>query len=337
MSTPPLTGPIDKLAAASGQSDLAPESALELLVALTEEEDAEIRRHAHTTLFSWGEEELKALLKRRGTSPEVLAYFLSQDHLRPELLPTVLSNRSTPADAVAELAGIADMDTIKIMLDNIERLRTQALVALKNNPSYMTLYENRSALNEDGFVFEPNLLEMLIIEAKMEDERLGVHGLSDEEIEEHDKTIAEAEATGDEEKKHQSIYAKVAKMSVSQKVQAALKGGKEERMMLIRDSSKVVTRAVLGSPKITDSEIENIANAKNVSDEVLRMVSTTRKFMKSYAVVRNLCNNPRTPLDVGMQLLNRLIVTDVKAVSNNKNVSETIRKMAKKMSEQKKN
>jgi hypothetical protein len=333
MSTPP----IDKLAAASGQSDLAPESALELLVALTEEEDAEIRRHAHTTLASWTEEQLKPLLKRRGTSPEVLCYFLSQDHLRPELLPTVLANRATPANAIAELATVADMDTIKIMLDNIERLRTLALVALKNNPSYMTLYNNRSALNDEGFVFEPNLLEMLIIEARLEDERFGIIGLSDEEIEEHDRAIAEAEATGDEEKKHESIYAKVAKMSVSQKVQAALKGGKEERQMLIRDSSKVVTRAVLGSPKITDSEIENISNAKNVSDEVLRMIAMTRKFMKSYAVVRNLANNPRTPLDIGLNLLSRLIITDVRAVANNKNVSETIRKSAKKMSDQKKN
>ena len=223
MSTPP----IDKLAAASGQTDLAPESALELLVALTEEEDAEIRRQAHTTLASWTEEQLKPLLKRRGTSADVLCYFLNQDHLRLELLPTVLANRSTPQDAVTELASVADMQAIKVMLDNIERLRTQALVALKNNASYLTLYENRSALNEDGFVFEPNLLEMLIIEARLEDERFGIVGLSDEEIEEHDKAIAEADATGDEEKKHQSIYAKIAKMSVSQKVQAALRAARK--------------------------------------------------------------------------------------------------------------
>lgn len=331
MSTPP----IDKLAAASGQTDLAPENALELLVALTDDEDAQIRRQAHTTLSTWEQEKLRPLLKRRGTSPEVLCYFLSEDHMRPELLPTVLANRSTPQIAIAELATIADMETIKIMLDNIERLRTNALVALKNNAAYMTLYETRSAIADDGFVFEPNLLEMLIIEARLEDERTGTVGLTDEEIEEHDKAIQEAEKTGDEEKKHMSIYAKIAKMSVSQKVQAALKGGKEERQILIRDSSKVVTRAVLGSPKITDSEIENISNAKNVSDEVLRMISQTRKFMKTYAVIRNLANNPRTPIDVGLPLLNRLIITDVRAVGNNKNVSETVRKTAMKMAKQK--
>ncbi len=328
--------PIDKLAAASGSLDMPPESALELLVALTEEEDAEIRRRAHATLSSWTIEQLNPLLRRRGASPDALRYFLNQDTLRSELLPTLLTNRSTPQDAVADLAAVADMGTIKIMLDNIDRLRTNALVALKNNASYMTLYENRETGAEDGFVFEPNLLEMLIIEARMEDEREGYVGLTDEEIEEHDKAIAEAEAKGDEDAKHLSIYAKIAKMSVSQKVQTAIKGGREERAMLIRDSSKVVARAVLGSPKLTDSEVENFSNAKNVSDEVLRMISQNRKFMKNYSVMKNLANNPRTPLDVGLPMLNRLIITDLRVVATNKNVSETIRKMADKMAKAKK-
>jgi hypothetical protein len=328
--------PIDKLAAASGTLDMAPESALELLVALTEEEDAEIRRRAHATLSSWTPEQLNPLLRRRAASPDALRYFLNQDNLRDELLPAVLANRSTPQEAIADLAAVANMETIKIMLDNIDRLRTNALIALKNNSSYMTLYENRSAGTEDGFVFEPNLLEMLIIEARLEDEREGHVGLTDEEIEEHDKAIAEAEAAGNEEKKTLSMYAKVAKMSVSQKVQAAIKGGREERAMLIRDSSKVVSRAVLGSPKLTDSEIENFSNAKNVSDEVLRMISQNRKFMKSYSVMKNLANNPRCPIDVGLPILNRLIITDLRMVAGNKNVSETLRKTADKMAKAKK-
>ena len=328
--------PIDKLAAASGSLDMPPESALELLVALTEEEDAEIRRQAHGTLASWTVEQLNPLLKRRAASPDTLRYFLNQNTLRSELLPTVLANRSTPQDAIADLAAVAGMGTIKIMLDNIDRLRTNALVALKNNSSYLTLYANRQTGVEDGFVFEPNLLEMLIIEARLEDEREGHVGLTDEEIEEHDKAIAEAAATGNEEKKQGSIYAKIAKMSVSQKVQAALKGGREERAMLIRDSSKVVSRAVLGSPKLTDSEVENFSNAKNLSDEVLRMISQNRKFMKSYSVMKNLANNPRCPIDVGLPLLNRLIITDLRLVAANKNVSETLRKMADKMAKAKK-
>jgi hypothetical protein len=329
---------MDKHAAARGELEMPREAALELLVALSDEdEDAGIRTEARRTLTQWSDEDLRPLVRRRGCSAEVLRYFLRQDNLRLELLPAVLANRATPQEDVADLAAIADIETVKVLLDNIDRLRTQALIALKGNTSYLTLYENRLTAVDDGFVFEPNLLELLIIEARLEDEREGAVGLTDEEAEEHDKAIAEAEARGDEEKKHQSLYAKIAKMSVSQKVLLALRGGKEERALLIRDSSKVVSRAVLNSPKITDAEIEAFSNAKNVSDEVLRLISMNRKFMRNYGVMKNLVNNPRTPIDVGLPLLNRLIITDVRAVAGNKNISETVRKMAFKLAKQKQN
>lgn len=328
--------PIDKLAAARGQLEMPPETALELLVALTDEEDSEIRGEARRTLSGWSGEKLAPLLRRRSTSPEVLGYFLKQDNLNLELLSVVLTNRSAPQDSVADLAAVANIETIKIMMDNIDRLRTQALIALKHNTSYLAMHENRSTAVEEGFVFEPNLLEMLIIEARLEDERAGAVELSEEEAEKIDKEIAEAEAKGDEKKKTESMYAKVAKMGISQKVQLALKGNKEERAMLIRDSSKVVSRAVLGSPKLTDSEVVAFSNSRSVSDEVLRLISMSRKFMKTYAVMRNLVNNPRTPIDVALPLLQRLIITDVKGVAGNNGVSETIRKMAIKMFKQKK-
>ena len=328
--------PIDKLAAARGQLEMPPETALELLVALTDEEDSEVRGEARRTLSGWSGEQLIPLLRRRGTSPEVLRYFLKQDNLNLELLPVVLANRSTPQDAVADLAAVADIETIKLMLDNIDRLRTQALIALKHNTSYLAMHENRATAVAEGFVFEPNLLEMLIIEAKLEDERSGTVELSEEEAEKLDKEIAEADAKGDEGKKAESMFAKVAKMGISHKVQLALKGNKEERGMLIRDSSKVVSRAVLGSPKLTDSEVEAFSKLQSVSDEVLRLISMSRKFMKTYAVLRNLVNNPRTPIDVALPLLNRMVITDVKMVSGNKGVSETVRKAATRMMKQKK-
>jgi len=114
-----------------------------------------------------------------------------------------------------------------------------------------------------------------------------------------------------------------------------LKGNKEERAMLIRDSSKVVSRATLNSPKLTDTEVETFSNSKNVNDEVLRLISMSRKFMKNYSVLRNLVNNPKTPIDVAMTLLQRLVITDIKVVASNKNVSEIVRKTAIKLSKQK--
>jgi hypothetical protein len=45
--------------------------------------------------------------------------------------------------------------------------------------------------------------------------------------------------------------------------------------------------------------------------------------------------NPRTPLDLGLGLMKNLLAQDLKNISANKEVSETIRKLALKMYKQK--
>ena len=138
-----------------------------------------------------------------------------------------------------------------------------------------------------------------------------------------------------EEKKRETLLEKVNKMTPSEKIKTALTGNMEERLLLIRDSNKLVARAVLGSPKLTDQEIENIASMKNVTEEVLRLISMNRKFMRTYAVVRQLLNNPRTPIDVGMSLLHRINDRDLKGLLMNKNIAEVVRSTAVKMIKQK--
>ena len=134
--------------------------------------------------------------------------------------------------------------------------------------------------------------------------------------------------------KKQTLLQKIGALTPSEKIKCALTGNMEERMVLIRDSNKLVARAVLGSPKLTDMEIENFASMKNVTEEVLRQIAMNRKFMKSYAVVRQLIYNPRTPIDVGLHLLNRLNVRDLKGIMLNKNIAEVIRATVLKMVKQ---
>ena len=93
--------------------------------------------------------------------------------------------------------------------------------------------------------------------------------------------------------------------------------------------------AVLDSPIVTDSEVENFANQKNVLEVVLRGITMKRRFAKNYSVTRNLVFNPRTPLDASLGLMKNLLVHDLKNLSGNKEVSDTIRKLALKMFKQK--
>ncbi|MDP9267400.1 MAG: hypothetical protein M3P27_03640 [Acidobacteriota bacterium] len=143
-----------------------------------------------------------------------------------------------------------------------------------------------------------------------------------------DETTLKMRAAEAKTKERQSTLQKLAKMSVGERVQQAMKGTKDERYILIRDGSKVVSGAVLQSPKISDAEAETFAGMKNVQESVLRDIARSRKFMKNYGVVRSLANNPRTPIDVGLPLQNHLLVNDLKALSMNKNIGDTLRKSA---------
>jgi hypothetical protein len=134
-----------------------------------------------------------------------------------------------------------------------------------------------------------------------------------------------------------SALAKISKLDVKGRIQLAFKGNKEERAILVRDGTKLVSLSVLDSPKISDSEVEKIANQRNVLEAVLRGIAMKRRFMKNYVIVRNLVFNPRTPLDVSLGLMKHLMPLDLKGLSGSKDVSDTIRKLALKMFKQKMN
>jgi len=141
--------------------------------------------------------------------------------------------------------------------------------------------------------------------------------------------------TNPQDEQRGSVLQKIARLDVKGRIQLAMKGSKEERSILVRDGTKIVALAVLDSPKITDGEVERYANQKNVLESVLRAIPMKRRFMKNYAIVRNLVFNPRTPMDVSLGLMKNLLIQDLKNLSGNKEVSDTVRKLALRMFKQK--
>jgi hypothetical protein len=137
------------------------------------------------------------------------------------------------------------------------------------------------------------------------------------------------------EEQRGSALQKISKLDIKGRIQLAMKGTKEERSLLIRDGTKVVALAVLESPKITDGEVEKFATQKNVLEAVLRGISMKRRFIKQYAILRNLTFNPRTPIDVSLGLIKNLLIQDLRNLTGNKEVSDTVRKLATRMFRQK--
>lgn len=132
-----------------------------------------------------------------------------------------------------------------------------------------------------------------------------------------------------------STLQKISKLDIKGRIALAMRGNKEDRSILIRDSTKLVSLAVLDSPKVSDAEVEAFALQKNVLEAVLRAIPMKRKYAKNYAIMRNLVTNPRTPIDVSLGLMKNLLTRDLKNLSDNKEVSDTIRKMAIRMFKQK--
>jgi hypothetical protein len=141
---------------------------------------------------------------------------------------------------------------------------------------------------------------------------------------------SEPEETDMTEAARESLTQRIASMSVPHRVALALKGSREERAILIRDQNKLVALSVLSSPRITESEIENIARMANVSDEILRIIGNTRAWVKSYRVALALAKNPKTPVAMSMNLLARLNEKDLKMLSIDRNVPEVLRLTARK-------
>jgi len=141
-----------------------------------------------------------------------------------------------------------------------------------------------------------------------------------------DADAAEAPAEGAEENADpQSISQRLALLGVAGRMKAAMKGTKSERALLIRDPNKLVSAAVLSSPKLTDSEVENFAKLANVSEEVLRTIGMNRAWIKNYGVIAALTRNPKTPLAVSMRFVQRLSERDLKMIVLDRNLQEPLK------------
>jgi regulator of extracellular matrix RemA (YlzA/DUF370 family) len=130
-----------------------------------------------------------------------------------------------------------------------------------------------------------------------------------------------------------SLIRRIMFMNTKDRIKLAMKGDREARSILVRDSNKVVCSAVVKNPRITEQEIENIAAMRTVADEVLRIIAMNRTWVRSYTIIHNLAKNPRTPVPTAMNILPRIRTKDLQTLQQNRNVSEAVRRQAYRLSQ----
>jgi hypothetical protein len=331
--------------AARGELSLPPGETVEILVLLAA--DGELGAEAQMTLAAMDEELLSRIGASAETAPEVLRH-LSRSHAGvPQVVAALCSNPSLGLQELGVLASAAGAESVQAMLQS-ERVRASidVLDILEQNPASVVvraqLEELRGAAAAGGgeadAQMEAALAEMMTRHAhELEEDEKPFALVTAPEGEEDplaalmDRSKRGSGAATEEEAEQLSVLQKIASMRVGERIKLAMRGSREERMILIRDRSKLVATAVLASPKVNESEMENFAAMKNIQEAVLRAIASNRKNIKLNGVVRALVNNPKTPLDVSLPLLPHLMLKDLRTVGVNKNVNETIRKLAMKM------
>jgi hypothetical protein len=328
-----------RLMAAQGLLPLKPEDLVEMWTDLVQDPDEGVRAAADKSLSSFPAAELQPILKSRDTPASVLSWAVTH-RSEHELREVALQNTSLPDETIEALAPVLTQALAELVVINQTRLlrRTSLLVALESNAGLNNDQKRRLRELRESFRIgqveavpppapapEPRPPEVVPPEPEPEMAPLGdvfmtedealVRYLSDEERQQTEKVSAV-----------QKIY----RLNTAEKLITALKGSREERAILIPDPNRLVATAVLGSPRLTDPEVESISAMKGVSDEILRKIGHHREWTKRYPVVKNLVCNPRTPIGLALTLVPRLMARDMKAISVDRNVPEPVRKQAMK-------
>ncbi len=338
-----------KQSAARGVLPVSREELIEVLVLLADDPDAEISRQARDSLSAFPTEVLGSFLQSSFTPAAVLGFFCRPPFPSSSLLEVALQNIATPDEAVARIADQVEAPLIEIILVNLMRLLRDpsVLEALERNPNNTADTRRRLGEIREEFFVKRNTFVPVTPLSYAEVEAVGrapaeaapsppeeQHpATTDEPAEKIVESVSRLMAEDGEviSPEHLTTLQRIARMTVSERVQLALKGSRDERLILIRDANKIVSRAVLQSPKISENEVEWIAQMRNVNEEVLRLVGTSRAWVKNYAVIHNLVRNSRTPVAISLGLLNRILKRDLRNLSRNKGIPEVVRRSSQRL------
>lgn len=123
----------------------------------------------------------------------------------------------------------------------------------------------------------------------------------------------------------------IAGLSAPQKVELAAKGNREVRQILSRDPNKMVARAVILSPRLSESDVAAYAGSPLTNEDILREIGENKEWMSRPQLVRMLVSNPRTPVPMAMKHLVRLPLNELNLLSRNRNVHAVVRQEAKRL------
>jgi hypothetical protein len=322
-------------AAARGALPLPRTSLVRLYIALREDEDEEVRFNSRANLEGLDAKSICEVLEDTGCTSQMFAFFADRASRDPLIAEKMTFRREVPPAVLETLATRGTAAVIELVLTNQERLLEQPrlLDRLSINPALradqrgkiLELLDRatRSVSSDAGDAGADEPMSDAAVEAaKLLQVDIGELFAASEIVDGDEFEQAEDPVVRD-------AYKKILTLTTAQKAILAMRGGREERMILVRDSNKLVSLAVLRNPRLNEDDIEHYARMRNVSAELLRGIGRNRDWLKSYTIAAALVSNPKTPPGVSTNLIGRLRNNELKRIVVNHDVPELIRRMAK--------
>jgi hypothetical protein len=306
--------------AARGMIPLPPEDLVRALASILAFGDKDLAPVAEESFKAFDAGSLKDAVMSAGVRPEQLAVVARRTHDASVLEP-LIRHRAVPDETLAWLAERVEAPLQDILVTNQTRLIAAPVIVER-------LFENPRLSPEIRRRADEFLEEFFLKKERERDEGKDLEEATEEAPVAADPTVPLDEAGLSEDQK-KSLFARVSTMSVVDRIRLAYRGNKEERMFLVQDRNRLVSSAVLKSPKTRDADAETIANMKSVSEDVLRTITLRRDWMRHYGIMRAIVRNPRSPIDATISLVMRLNARDQKVLAGDRNVPDAVRSTAR--------
>jgi hypothetical protein len=354
-----------RLSVAKGLLPLERDELLEALCYLRQDSEEDVRSAAQDSLFEFRPEELAKLGRAGDFRLETFSFIARSLKSRDELLESLLGNPALPVPVVRQLATDGGERLCDVIIINQQRLinNTDLVVALLNNPrtgrnAIRLLYELREQFMKERTDLDPLFRKRLgvdvlisqsantagVVPAASQPAAVNVEEalqeedaeLADDDTDTDTDTDADDTEEGGEAEEAPLIdetsdefitaYTRIMAMNVPEKIKTALLGSREDRSILIRDTTKLVSEAVLDSPKLGPDEIRGFIRLKSLNEGLVRKIAMNKDWMKDEVVMMAVVKHPRTPNALVSSLLVRVPEKPLHKLGKDKEVSEVVRR-----------
>ena len=306
--------------AAEGLLPLPPEELIPLQVRLTRHADPMIAQRARAGLRALDQRVAAAFLAE-AAAEETLAYFAAEID-NPLLLEAILRRRDLPFYLLVELARRVTPDLQEVLLLRQDAIvqEPRILAALEENPQ-LTAYSLRRAAE----------IREHLIAATPAAPGGDAAAAADLELQAALEAARAQPASGDVDEVTGLSEGQVRTLPLPLRLRLSRGASRSLRSMLIKDPAPIVALSTIDNNTWTDSEIEQICRARNVTFEVLDAIASHREWTRKYPIVIALVSNPKTPAPSALRLLPQLPVRDLRLLSRDRNVSDAVRSQSQRL------